>query len=73
MNKIFFNLLMFLVSIILIVIIDFYLWFIMYKIKGFKLPKNISTYKKPSFFKRLLIDLPRQFWLDRFKRKPRRI
>ena len=53
--------------------LDFWIWFVIYRFKGYKLPENISTYKKPSFFKRIFIDLPRQFWLDRFNKKPRRI
>lgn len=68
--KILIKLLIIILIPIIILLIDFYLWFIMYKIKGFKLPKSISTYKKTSFLKRIFIDLPRQFWLDRFKRKP---
>lgn len=54
---------------IIILLIDFYLWYISYKIKGYKMPDNLSTYKKPSFLKRIFVDFPKQFWLDQFNRK----
>lgn len=50
---------------------SFICYFIYYRfIKKLELPKNISEYKPISIFKRLFIQFPNQFWLDRFNRKP---
>lgn len=50
--------------------LDFILWRLYYKFKGFKMPENISLYKKRGFLKRVFYDFPKQFWLDKFKREP---
>mgnify|MGYP004639829997 CR=1 FL=1 len=50
---------------------SFICYFVYYRfIKKLELPKNISKYKSISIFKRLFIQFPNQFWLDRFNRKP---
>lgn len=50
---------------------SFICYFVYYRfIKKLELPKNISEYKPISIFKRLFIQFPNQFWLDRFNRKP---
>lgn len=50
---------------------SFICYFVYYRfIKKLELPKNISEYKTISIFKRLFIQFPNQFWLDRFNRKP---
>lgn len=52
-------------------IIFFFGWFFYYKfIKKMSFPKRIGKYKKPSFFHRIFIDFPKQFWLDRFHSIP---
>ncbi len=53
----------------LILFLDFFIWYICYRIKGYKIPENLSTYRKTSFFKRIFIEFPKQFWLDRFNKK----
>ncbi len=58
----------------LLEISSFVLWFLYYRfIKKLELPANVSQYKTKSIFQRLLFDFPKQFWLDRFNRIPRRI
>lgn len=50
---------------------SFICYFVYYRfIKKLELPKNISEYKPINIFKRLFIQFPNQFWLDRFNRKP---
>lgn len=56
-------------SIILLFIIIF--CFILYGIsKGKRIPKSISTYRKPSFFKRIFWDFPKQYVDDLFSNNP---
>lgn len=46
-------------------------WFFYYKfIKKLSFPVNISNYKPISIFKRIFVQFPQQFWLDRFNRLP---
>ncbi len=53
---------------IVIMMIYFY---IHYYIKGYRMkPRTTPVYKKPSFFKRLLIQFPKRFILDLFARDP---
>lgn len=54
---------------IFLLLIDFFIWYVGYRIRGYKAEENISNYKKRGILKRLFIDFPRQFWLDRFARK----
>lgn len=55
---------------IVLLLLDFLFWFICFKILGYKLPKNNSTYKKKGILVRIFVDFPIQFWLDRFNRIP---
>lgn len=51
--------------------ISFLIWFLYYKlIKKLEFPQNLSDYRPVSFFRRIFIDFPKQFWIDCFNRIP---
>ena len=63
-----------LVFLIVLGVLSFIIWFLYYRVvKRLKFPKSVSNYKPVSVFKRIFIQFPQQFWLDRFNRLPRRI
>ena len=50
--------------------ISFLSWFIYYRfIKKMEFPLNISEYEPTSFFKKIVWEFPKQFWLDRINSK----
>lgn len=64
----------FLFAIIFFVVIEvlsFVCWLFYYRvIKKMEFPENISTYKPTGFFKKIVWEFPRQFWLDRINSVP---
>ena len=78
MTDFFFSTLKLLTTIILIflipLIISFIGYYIYFRFKQHRrLPKNLSKYKKRSLLKRIYSDFPKQWWLDKYSYKPRRI
>lgn len=65
-----FKILLILISPIILLLLFFIGWYFYYRFKGYKREKCISTYKKPSFFYRVFIEFPRQYWLDYFNQIP---
>lgn len=56
---------------VILLVISFLSYFIYYRfVKKMELPKNLNKYKKPSFFRRIFLEFPKQFWLDRFNAIP---
>jgi hypothetical protein len=53
-----------------VMLVIFMITYAVFYVRGYRLPKRNTYYKKPSFFKRLLIDFPVQYWKDRFNRDP---
>lgn len=60
-----------LVIFLVCLLISFIVWFLYYKvIKKMDFPSNVSNYKPISILKRILVQFPKMFWLDRFNRTP---
>lgn len=55
---------------ILGLILAFNIAFVYYTLKGYRIKSSSSRYKADSVLKRIYVDFPRQFWLDRFNRDP---
>ena len=52
-------------------VLSFLCWFVYLRfIKRMEFPANISEYSAPSFFKRIVLDFPKQFWLDKINSRP---
>jgi len=55
---------------LLTILFSFVFYFFYYLFRGFKIQKCLSTYKKRSAVKRIWLDFPNRFWLDRFTIDP---
>ena len=51
-------------------VLSFLFWFVWYTVKGRRLKRGVSRYKKPSMLRRIYIDFPNRFWLDKFDLDP---
>ena len=52
-------------------VLSFLYWFVYFRfIKKMEFPANISEYSAPSFLRRIVLDFPKQFWLDKINSKP---